>query len=275
MGEKITGRLLLTYATQPTDSPVAILLLVHGFSDHVNRYKTLFPILASRGIQCHSFDQRGWGQTVQAPAQKGLSGPTTTVLEDITTIIKTILPISEQNHIPFFLMGHSMGGAEILQYGARGPTDIRAQIRGYIAESPYIALHPSTQPNRMTVIGGRMVAKIVPRRHMYQKLDAKWVSRDEEVCRDYNEDPLCHNTGTLEGLAGMLDRAHELNTGAVMPTEGRYWIGHGDADHVTSYDASKGFFERLKVSDKEFKTYPGWYHQCEWDLSQENLVKLF
>lgn len=160
-------------------------------------------------------------------------------------------------------MGHSMGGAEVLQFAARGPADVRSQIRGYLGESPYLALHPSAQPNRMTVIAGRMVAKVVPKRQMVQKLDPQWVSRDETVQKEWAQDPLCHDTGTLEGLAGMLDRAHELDTGLVVAKEGSFWIGHGDGDRVTSYDASRRWFESLEVEDKEYKTYEGWYHKCE------------
>ena len=118
----------------------------------------------------------------------------------------------------------------------------------------------------MTVIAGRIISKIVPKRQMVQKLDAQWVSRDETVQKEWAEDPLCHDTGTLEGLAGMLDRAHELDTGLVDVKEGSFWIGHGTGDRVTSYDASRKWFERLEVEDKEFKIYEGWFHKCEFDV---------
>lgn len=83
------------------------------------------------------------------------------------------------------------------------------------------------------------------------------------------EDPLCHDTGTLEGLAGMLDRADDLDCNRLDIVDGRFWIGHGSADRVTSFDSSKRLFERLRVSDKVFREYEGWYHKREthvrWD----------
>ena len=223
----------------------------------------MFPSLASRSIEILAFDQRGWGRSVQHPSQKGLTGPTTTVLDDISSVLQGLVSIAKEKNIPLFLMGHSMGGAEVLQYAARGPPEIRSQIRGYITESPYVALHPSAQPNRMTVIVGRLVSRVMPKRQMLQKLQPQWVSRDDTVQKEWAEDPLCHDTGTLEGLAGMLDRAHELDTGLVVAKEGSFWIGHGNGDRVTSYDASKRWFERLEVEDKEYKTYEGWFHKCE------------
>ena len=55
------------------------------------------------------------------------------------------------------------------------------------------------------------------------------MSRDPEVCKQYDTDKLCHDTGTLEGLAGMLQRAEELEKGvvAIENEDGlRIWVGY-------------------------------------------------
>ena len=161
-------------------------------------------------------------------------------------------------------MGHSMGGGEVLHYAVRGPAEIRKQITGYLVESPFIALHEVSQPSRATVFAGKLAAKFVPNMHMNNRLEAKWVSRDEQVVKDYVADELCHDTGTLEGLAGMLQRAEELDKGEVkfQDREGvRLWVAHGSGDHATSYTASARFVKRLDLKDLEFKRYDGWYHK--------------
>ena len=208
----------------------------------------------------HAFDQRGWGRSVHNVSQRGLTGPTSQVLADITSVISSQLSTA----LPLFLMGHSMGGAEVLHYAARGPPDIRKQIRGYLVESPFIALHPSAQPNKLVVVAGRLAGRVMPRRQMVQKLEAKWLCRDESVCKAWLEDELCHDTGTLEGLAGMLSRAEELEKGNVVieDQEKPFWVGHGNEDRVCYFEASKKWFERLKAQDKEFRSYDGWYHKC-------------
>jgi len=161
-------------------------------------------------------------------------------------------------------MGHSMGGAEVLLYASRGPPSVRAQISGYLAEAPFIALHPDSQPSRLKVVLGRVAGRWMPHRQMVQRLEARQLCRDERVCREWVEDPLCHDTGTLEGLSGMLERAEDLETGKVtVEGEGlRVWVGHGSGDLVTSFDASQRFVDGLKVEDKEFRIYDGWYHKC-------------
>ena len=67
-------------ATQPDVSAKALVVFLHGFSDHVNRFLEFFSVLASQGIEVHGFDQRGWGRSVHSKAERGLTGPTSTVM---------------------------------------------------------------------------------------------------------------------------------------------------------------------------------------------------
>ncbi|EMC94480.1 hypothetical protein BAUCODRAFT_73491 [Baudoinia panamericana UAMH 10762] len=259
-----------------TAQPRARLVFIHGFSDHCNFYGILFPSLACQGVIVHSFDQRGWGRSVHDPAQKGRSGPTKQVLEDITTFINS-LPTADAS-VPLFLMGHSMGGAEVLHYAAAGPRDIVSSIRGFLVESPFIALSPAARPWTGTVVLGRMAARVLPHQQMVQKLDAKKTCRDPDVCKQFDNDPLCHDTGTLEGLAGMLDRALALEEGNVTLTEGlgdggktRLWLGHGSGDAICDFNASRKWFESVAIEDKEMRVYEGWYHKLHAEPGEDKV----
>ena len=90
------------------------------------------------------------------------------------------------------------------------------------------------------------------------------MSRDPEICRQFDADKLCHDTGTLEGLAGMLQRAEELEKGTLVIKDEdniRLWVGHGSGDKVCSFEATRNFMDRLDIKDKELKVYHGWYHK--------------
>ncbi|KAF7508021.1 hypothetical protein GJ744_009918 [Endocarpon pusillum] len=265
----------------------ARLAFVHGFSDHCNAYYNLFPSLASRGIIVHAFDQRGWGQSVLHKSQRGDSGPTRTVLSDIRSFLNHIASLSEASvngqsfaSTPLFLMGHSMGGGEVLLLSLlQSQQDQVPPISGILLESPYIALHPSAQPSTFTIRAGTLAAKILPKYPRLEKLDAKKVCRDPQVCRDWEEDELCHDTGTLEGLAEMVQRAADLTSlangqtvrglglkttlGIQQPGSESLpiWIGHGTGDLVTSCLHSQTMFEKLDVKDKSIKLYEGAYHK--------------
>jgi len=229
--------------------------------------------LAKNGIEVRSFDQRGWGRSATEKMQWGLTGPTTTVLSDISSFLETCIPPPA----PLFLMGHSMGGAEILCYSRDGPVDIRKHITGYLCEAPFIAFHAASKPSPFTVIAGRLVGKVLPNRQMVFKLDEKLLSRDPAVQKAFVEDELCHDTGTLEGLAGNLDRAIGLDTGKILvPVDAgeggvtRIWLSHGTADGVCDYHGTERLHGRLHgIEDKELKLYEGWYHKLHAEPSPD------
>ena len=213
---------------------------------------------------------------MEAPASRGLTGPTSLVLDDLTSVLRARLAVVR---IPLFLMGHSMGGNEVIYYAARGPADVRRRIAGYLAESPWITLHETSQPSQVTVTVARLLAKVMPKQQMVQKLAPQLMSRDEDVCMDFATDELCHDTGTLEGLAGTLARAAELDKGLVFPEDGkgvetcRMWVGHGTEDKVTSFGASQRYMKRLGLKDKEFRVYDGWYHKRELGMDLDKKLK--
>lgn len=258
---------LLTLS-QPDGPPVCKLVFIHGFNDHIGRYYELFPTLASRSIAVYSFDQRGWGRSVKTNSDRGKTGPTTLVIADTANFIKAQLA----SDIPVFVMGHSMGGGQVLTF-ASSPQyeDIIKQVSGWILESPFIAFPKGFEPNPIEVFLGKLAARVLPAMQRYSALPADGVTRDPEVIKSVNEDKLLHGSGTLEGLSGMLNRTSALGDGTVKTSSSvqRLWLGHGTADQGTSYEASKNWFDKHgQLPNWTFKTYEGWSHQLHADLPE-------
>lgn len=177
-----------------------------------------------------------------------------------------------------------MGGATVLTFLASpSASPLHHQIRGSLLSAPFIALPPSTRPSAATLLAGRVAAKLVPKRQLARPIAAEHLSRDPAVGRAFVEDPLCHDTGTLEGLAGMLERAGALERGRVRVPGGlgdgggkggggggktRVWVGHGTKDRVCDFEATRKVVEEFmgEVEDREWKVYEGWYHKCEYML---------
>lgn len=163
-----------------------------------------------------------------------------------------------------------MGGAEVLTYMAEGPKEIKSQVRGWLLESPFVAFNAASKPSPVVVFVGRLAGKMLPHRQMVQKLEEKLLCRDPAVQKEFVEDPLCHNTGTLEGLSGMLDRAAELDSGKIrIPGDAgeggktRVWLSHGTADGVCDYHGSERLYKRWDhIEDKELRELKGWFHKC-------------
>jgi acylglycerol lipase len=207
---------------------------------------------------------------VKKPSEKGNTGPTSVVLADLVEVIRSELP----SEVPVFVMGHSMGGGEILTLiGTYEYLDLMSQIRGWLVESPLIGL--TQKPNPVTVFAGRIVGKVLPHHQIKKVIPATELSRDPLVQKSLEEDPMCDGTGTLEMFANMLDRGSNLVDGKTKMNKGvqALWHAHGTADKATSYPASKKWFEQqTALEDKTFKSYEGEYHQLHADLPETRVV---
>ncbi|KXJ92782.1 hydrolase [Microdochium bolleyi] len=252
----------------PDGEVKAKLIFFHGFSDHIDRYYDFFPSLARHGIASYGVDQRGWGRSAPAKAHRGRTGPTTRVLADMAAFIRSQLPSA----VPVFVAGHSMGGGQVLTLCSTPEyEDLVGQVRGWLLESPFVGFAPELKPNWFTVASGKLAAKLLPNFQMVNVIPPENVSRDPEVQKSLHADELCHNTGTLEGLSGMLDRTGRLSSGE-LKLSGKVQsllMTFGTDDKATSYDIAKQWFDRQKMEDAEFKSYDGAYHQLHADLGCE------
>jgi acylglycerol lipase len=173
-----------------------------------------------------------------------------------------------------------MGGGQVLSYIFRPDSPYnqvseadRPKFTGVMLFSPLIAIHPSSRPNRLTVAAGRVVAKLIPHKQRYSPLDPKLLSRNEAVTKDFVDDKLCHDTGTFEGLAGMLDRGIWLEgmfEGEWVGSDLPFWFAHGDGDRITDPVATENFVKGLKKKggDVKFENYPGAYHKLNAELAE-------
>ena len=88
------------------------------------------------------------------------------------------------------------------------------------------------------------------------------MSRDPELAKRYDEDPLIHGTGTLLALYTMLTKFEGLLT---HPPQIIYplLVQHGTDDKVTLFQASKEMCEKLPPGnpDREFRAWDGYYHE--------------
>ncbi|CAJ2507963.1 Uu.00g091490.m01.CDS01 [Anthostomella pinea] len=272
---KIDGVSLFTKTWLPGGDvpPKAKMIMFHGFSDHIGRYYDFFPYLASRGIAVYGVDQRGWGKSAPTHSDKGRSGPTTRVLADMAAFVQDRAAAAPAT-APVFVCGHSMGGGQVMALASspEHESDVVARVRGWILEAPFLGFAQELQPNWLTIASGKLASHVLPGFKMHRPIPPEDITRDPDVQRSIADDALCHNYGTLEGLAGMLDRTEKLSSGRMQlsPKVRSLLLAHGTGDKATSFDKSKAWFERqTQLQDKEFKAYEGVYHQIHADHGKE------
>ncbi|KAL3440186.1 Alpha/Beta hydrolase protein [Aspergillus insuetus] len=245
------GTLACQKTWTPTTPPIAKLVHLHGFSDHIDNYYGLFPTLArQRGV-----DQRGWGRSVYDRRDRGNTGPTPLILEDIVCFIEAQLASPPAERV--FLMGHSMGGGLLATLASTPRYDgLVSQLGGIMLEAPYIDLVPVRRPWIITVTLGRVLSGLFPDFQVRQNVPPHILVRDQEVQNAIRDDRFMYSIGTLEMLANILSNHVKA-----------LYVAHGTADQLTSYNATKHWFENQAnaTQEREFKTYDGWSHLLHVD----------
>ncbi len=91
-------------------SPIAVMQLTHGMSEHIERYSEFASFLADKGFVVVGHDHIGHGDSVNDESERGIMHtrkPADTMIEDMYkhyTLTKESYP-----DLPYFILGHSMG----------------------------------------------------------------------------------------------------------------------------------------------------------------------
>lgn len=108
-GPKSTSFYTRTYHP-PSGSPTAVVVFIHGFTEHVARYEYVHLRWADRGFVVFTFDQRGFGRTALDPKKSASAVYGRTGDADQISDVEWALRVAQEMNptVPLFLMGHSM-----------------------------------------------------------------------------------------------------------------------------------------------------------------------
>jgi acylglycerol lipase len=164
---------------------------------------------------------------------------------------------------PAFLYGHSLGGNLVLNYALRH----RSQLAGVIATGPM--LRTAFEPPSWKVALGKIMYSIWPGLSMSNELDRRWISRDPEVVRAYNSDPLVHDRLTSRlGMDMLRTGLWALAHAEELPLP--LLLMHGGADRIVSLDASREFAD--KAGNRcTLKIWDGLYHEIHNEPEKEQV----
>ena len=210
---------LYTVFWKPSGTPRAVVQIVHGMIEHIERYGELAKVLCSRGILVVGNDHIGHGRSVRDEKDfgyfKAAAGKTSadTVLEDIhhvTEITKEMYPDR-----PYYLIGHSMGSFFARAYiDAYGEKLSGAMIMG-TGDYSFLPIQAGKCLIRvMSLIKGEKghwsfldeaFANSNNRGIKDPKTPSDWLSHDEKRVEMYRNDPFTSYTFTLNGYNTLVD----------------------------------------------------------------------
>jgi alpha-beta hydrolase superfamily lysophospholipase len=243
-----TGDLLFRRSWIPRNAE-RIVILVHGYGEHSGRYEHTASDLARAGFEVHAYDQKGHGRSGGARCYARRFDHLLDDLEGFVAAVRT-----ERAPLPVIVVGHSMGGLVVAAYASlRNPT-----VAGVVTSGALLSMPEDVSPARAISI--RVLKWIAPRLSLASQLDPDALSRDPEVVRAYLDDPLVQRKITAS-LASEMLTAMKRTAAAAAAVRVPILLLHGEDDRICALAGSRDFFEGLKVTQREFRTYPGLRHE--------------
>jgi alpha-beta hydrolase superfamily lysophospholipase len=248
--ESHDGLRLFEQAWSPAGTPKAVILIVHGYGEHSSRYVHVAEELTRNGYAVRTFDLRGHGQSQGEPRTFVRS------FDEHLDDLATFLSRARERHPDglFFLFGHSMGGTISTLFAiVRQP-----EIRGLLLSGPSLKLSDRYPPLLLTL--AKIISFVLPKARL-PKLDAGAVSRDPEVVRNYENDPLVYRGGIPARTGAELNRAMERIRQGMESLRLPLLIMHGTGDLLADPEGSSLLHDRAESGDKTLKRYEGLYHE--------------
>ncbi|WP_251197318.1 alpha/beta hydrolase [Anaerotardibacter muris] len=135
----------------PEREPRGIVQLIHGMSEHIERYDPFARYLAERGFVVCGHDHIGHGKSAGSRSNLGHMPVNTgadVLVEDVDSL-RSIMTSAFSDHLPYFIFGHSMGSFTLRVYLTRHGEGLAGAILCGTGQKP-----------RLVSLAGNAVAKL-------------------------------------------------------------------------------------------------------------------
>jgi alpha-beta hydrolase superfamily lysophospholipase len=229
--------------------PKAGLIVVHGIAEHADRYRHVAEALASQGIACFVYDQRGHGKFPGTRTHVADFGDFANDLVLVGQSVSRRFP-----SLPLFVWGHSMGSVVVTLAAIDG----LPWASGVITTG--CALDAMPKLDGAAGVALRIAAALAPRLRISLGIDATALTQVVEIQQEHMNDPLVPRTASLKLLYGFAMACRRCYASA--PRITLPWLAvHGEADKVCPVSGSQVLVGALGSRDKQLVTYPGLLHE--------------
>lgn len=259
----IDGVRLFRQSWIPEVQDRAVVILVHGLSEHSDRYIHFVEHLLQQQFAMETFDLRGHGRS-EIPVKPTYVNQFEEHQEDLDLF--QALVKDRHPHVPIFLFGHSMGGS----IAAKLLIERQLQFAGLILSSAGLKIGEST-PGWLIKLSG-ILSSLVPGLAT-RRLSPERLTRDQEVVQQIKADPMYYSQGIPARTGAELLRAMTKIQSGAEKIRLPLLVMHGGADTVTSVAGSQSFYEKASSDDKTLKIYENAYHEILNEPEKEQVMQ--
>lgn len=244
------GLKLHTEQWLPDDMPRAIILIAHGYGEHIGRYQHVAEVLVHAGYGVCGLDHRGHGKS------EGLRAYLKTLDTPVDDLYQYFQQIREAHpNQKYFLLGHSMGTLISLLFLLK----YQNHFAGAILSGTALNADETVSVPMRGVAG--FLARIIPTVPLIPALGSETLSTDPAVAQAYDADPLVYRGSWRVGMGAVL-----LQTGGALRTRLAQLtlpllIMHGSADAIAPLSGAQTLHDGAASEDATLHVYEDMLHE--------------
>lgn len=244
--------------------PKALLALIHGLGEHTGRYLHAGKTMTDAGYALVGFDLRGHGKSGGA---RGHFPSLAAIMQDMRQFFRFL--VQRYPDIPHFLYGHSLGGLLSLTYALQ----YNIGLNGVIITGAGLRSPLQEQKGKIAMINA--LGSLLPAITVPSGLDSTTISRDADVVKKYDNDPLVHDKTSL-GLGKSALKAIDLCFERAKEFPFPLLIMHGAADKLTYPSGSEDFARLASENNKDvtLKLWDGLYHEIHNEPEKAEVFRM-
>ena len=253
------GQVLNGMIQSPGENTRAVIIMVHGLGEHIQRYNYWADLFKREGIGFLGVDLPGHGNS---QGKRGSIKSYSLLFEMLDILLKSCNQTFPG--CPVYIYGHSLGGGIVLDYLLRR----NPKIKGAIVTSPWLRL--SFEPPKSKVFLASLMKHLMPGLIQPSGLNVNHISHDLNVVEKYKSDPLVHDKisvalfdGAMTSAKYSLSHTSELKINTLLL--------HGSDDMITSPAGSKEFAGKTNLV--ELKIWDGGFHELHNEPFKEEVFK--
>ncbi len=266
----------------------AVLQIIHGMSEYIDRYEDFALYLNSCGIAVAGDDHMGHGRTAKTEDDKGWFGEKDG-MEHLTADEELMHHLLKEKYpgLPVHVLGHSMGSFIIRSWMAcHGKNSGKFIIMGTSGSNPALGAGMALISVLRFFCGSRMRSRLVSaiafgsynKRVDEPRTVYDWLSRDTALVDAYVADPDCGFLFTLAGYADMFRLLDFVNDNAwysMVPKNHPILVVSGREDPVGAYgqgpeEVCRGL-RSAGCSSVELKLFEDMRHEILNELGKEEV----
>ena len=231
--------------------PTHIVVLVHGYGEHIGRYDHVADALIAAGAVAFGLDHMGHGKSDGARA---IVTDFDHVVADVDHLVDTAL--DRHPNLPIVMIGHSMGGLIATRY-AQTHGDRLAAV---VLSGPAIGRKERTDQ--------LLQLDEIPD----APLDPEALSRDVAVGAAYAADPLVWHGPFQRPMLEAMSRANgQIDEAGSIGELPLLWV-HGAEDQMVPMDRTRAGIDTVKGSNFRAVGYPGARHEIFNETNQVEVL---